>query len=347
MAREITLGWLVWNAWKPYNSSLLMESLELWEYANLYLNAIPTYRLRQRKTGIAPGEIFSLYAATIPKLPEPKDMMVISLSSWQKPTVQRGPDERITPALSSEFSELSGTLVLMGSLADGTATGYSDVDIAYFPPDEEFVGSFGKIRRALTGAARVILSFDHLQHHGIFVIPESLARNRSPLPPSAFHGAVVLRGRNEITTGGWGASRWTNLEPIIKKCLSLAENPRKRPLNLYGIKLFLSQLMLLPSLFLLAVSRDVPKPESFALIREMFPEDCVALDLATKIRASWKRPQSQAFRAGLALWPSPWDFAFAFRRFFRPDKGLMEALDEGFYRAAGRLAWRMRDALER
>lgn len=245
-----------------------------------------------------------------------------------------------------QFSGLSGTLILMGSLADETATGYSDLDAAYFPPDDEFVESFGKIRQALRKAARVILSFDHLQHHGVFVIPKSTTRICSPLPPSAFHKARVLQGEKELILGTWETSWKANLKPIINKCITLAENPEQRPRNLYGIKLFLSQIMLLPSLFLLAREQDVPKAESFGIIKGMFREDCGALDVATELRASWKRLRSRFFEIGVKTWPSPWDFAFAFRRFFRPPWKIIAVLNDGFYGDAGRLARRMKDALD-
>ncbi|MEO0146231.1 MAG: nucleotidyltransferase domain-containing protein [candidate division WOR-3 bacterium] len=322
-----------------------MESLELWEYANLYLNGIPTYRLIWKKTGVEPEEALRLYRATLRGIPcpEPKS---IRLPVWGKDKASNSRHGELIEGLKRQFSGLSGTLILMGSLADNTSTGYSDVDLAYILQDEEFATSAPKIRRALREVARIILSFDHLQHHGVFVIPEGMAVARSPLPPSAFHGAVVLQGKNEVAIGGWEGSYKANLEPIVNKCVALAHNPAQRPRNLYGIKLLLSQLMLLPSLFLSAKSKDVPKSESFALVKEMLPEARAPLDLATEIRASWKRPDSRAFKMGLALSRSPWDFAFALRRFFRPTRRLLDALDEEFYQGVGQMARRMRDALD-
>ena len=314
---------------------------ELWEYANLYLNGIPTYRARQKRTGIAPRRVAELCLDMMARVGEPANARTIHLTEWGN-----GAFREVIGQFRDAFSGLSGTLVLMGSLADNTATGYSDLDAVYFPPDEEFAGSPEKIRRALVKAGRVILSFDHLQHHGVFILPESIARKRSPLPASALQGAVLLSGKTEIILGGWENSWKTNLFPILNKCEKLARNPRARPKSLYGIKLLLSQIMLLPSLFLLAMGKDVSKARSFSLVREMLRDDLPALDLATKLRASWKRPCSRAFKAGLALSPSPWDFAFAFRRFFRPPAETWLALDTGFYEDAGRLARRMRDALE-
>ncbi len=229
-------------------------------------------------------------------------------------------------------------------MADRTATGYSDVDLAYFPPDDEFIFSNKKLRGAIRTTTRYILLFDHLQHHGIFVIPETIARTCSPLPPSAFHGAVVLAGKNEITLGGWEMSWKKDMEPILEKCIKLASDPKARPKNLYGIKLFLSQLMLLPALFLSARGEDVPKPVAIEKVEWMFPEERIALRIATRIRRFWVRP-SRKFHGIGALWLSPWDFAFAFRRFIMPGPDILSALDEEFYQAAGRLARRMKDAL--
>jgi|GEM_PF-1877768 len=318
-----------------------MELHQLWEYADLYLNGIPTYRIRQKTTGIAPRLLGEIYRKMVDGIKGVPGARALNLPEWDG----SGMREVIEPFMEA-LSGLSGTLVLMGSLADSTATGYSDLDAAYFAPDEEFIGSQDRILRALRKAARVILSFDHLQHHGVFVIPESIARSRSPLPPSGFHKAVILSGKNGIELGGWEESWKAKLFPILNKCENLAQNPELRPKSLYGIKLFLSQIMLLPSLFLLAMGRDVPKALSFNLVKEVLGDDLAAIDLATKMRASWNRLSNKAFKAGLKLSPSPWDFAFAFRRFFRAPAGTLSLLDNGFYEDAGRLARRMRDALE-
>ncbi|MGB9589311.1 MAG: hypothetical protein ACP5QG_07840 [candidate division WOR-3 bacterium] len=319
-----------------------MELAELWEYVNLYLNGMPTYRLRRSKMGMEPEEALRLYREMILGLPEPKDVRVIHLQKWE----ETGPFAALIKRIKQAFGGMSGSVVLMGSLADRSSTGYSDVDMAYFPQDKEMTVSFVRMRRALRNATRTILSFDHLQHHGIFVIPAETAAHHSPLPPSAFHGAVVLQGENEITLGGWRMSWKRDLPPILEKLATLAEKPRLRPWNLYGIKLLLSQIMLLPTLFLSTVEEDVPKPDSFVKIKKIFPNDCAAIDLASQMRMEWKRPESRVFRTGIALTPSPWDFAFVARRLFRPGNELIYSLDERFYRAAGQLAKRMRDALE-
>jgi len=318
-----------------------MELSELQEYANLYLNGIPSYRIRQEKTGVAARCLPGLYREMIAGIGESAGARAISPPEWKG-----GASREVIGPFRDAFSGLSGTLILMGSLSDGTATGYSDLDAVYFPPDEEFVESFGEIRRALLRATRVVLSFDHLQHHGVFVVPESIARSCSPLPASAFQGAVVLAGKPGLKLGGWEDFWKTNFFPIVNKCLALAENPGKRPRNLYGIKLFLSQLMLLPSLFLLAGGQDIHKAESFGVVKGMFGEVCGALDVATELRASWKRPRSRLFEMGVNTWPSPWDFAFAFRRFFRSPESMTGKLNNEFYEGAARLARRMKDALD-
>ncbi len=244
------------------------------------------------------------------------------------------------------FEGTGGTLILMGSLADGTWTGYSDVDLLYIGPDFEFTQELRTIRRATLCASRLALEFDHLQHHGPFVMPRTAAAGFSVLPPSALQDALILKGEGPVEIGGWQTGPEVVM-PFINKCLRVGGKPGARPKNLYQLKLLLSQIALMPTLFYRAQGIDISKPQAIKRFIREFPDASQALITASEIRRWWQRPDSRWFRFGLRACPDPWRFAAISARAFGINHFLKEELNHEFYKHVQRFGEVMLNALDR
>ncbi len=220
-----------------------------------------------------------------------------------------------------------GTLVVFGSLADGTETGFSDVDLLWVYPE----GSDPKVvRRTLTRLSKITLLWDHLQHHPPFHASLGELARSSPLPPGALKPAAVLKGEPEITLGGWGRGR----DVLERLAGSVIRRSRERPRNLYELKSFLSWLFLLPALAFRAQGVDLPKPEAIAKAGEISPKAWV-LEPASRLRAQWPRPESALFKLAISLAPDPWPVSRRLaRRLFKIPNWMKGFLTEEFWDGA-------------
>ena len=193
-----------------------------------------------------------------------------------------------------------GTLIVFGSVADRTETGFSDVDLFWIHPDDM---SSKEITRTLFRLSRIILKYDHLQHHAPFHASEKDAREHSPLPPEALEGAIVLKGNNEIILGGWDDGK-TILERLTRSIINRSMNP---PDNLYDLKSFLSWLFLIPALVFRTRGIGLSKKKALIRAPEIF-ENADILEPASHLRKIWPRPRSRLFSFVIDISPNPWRF---------------------------------------
>jgi len=154
-----------------------------------------------------------------------------------------------------------------------------------------------------------LFEFDPLQHHAHIVLTEfDLERYVDALfPLSALDGAralgrdwaplrVLRRSRPEV-------ARW-ELERVCAAFRGLADS-RFAPATPYDLKSFLSELMLLPSLYQQAHGRDCRKRDSFARTAPEFSaETWRIMEEASAVRAGWRYERrahsAQGLAAGLA-----------------------------------------------
>lgn len=190
---------------------------------------------------------------------------------------------------------------LHGSLATGEVTDYSDCDTFLVLRDHAVTDADAllHLRRRLVGSLRTLKAFDPYQHHGHFVVSETdLSAYPEPfLPLAALRRAVTLAGAQRLRIVTRAAEDYA-----IRQChtvaSAIAAQTRQDPRRWSGhdLKLFLSQLMLLPALVLGATGRFVYKRDSFALARPLFgADDWASIEWASRLRLRW--PSSTPYLA--------------------------------------------------
>lgn len=192
----------------------------------------------------------------------------------------------------------TGTLIVFGSVADRTETGFSDVDLLWIYPDD-------LPKRYITNTfmrlSKVILKYDHLQHHGPFISSGTSIKVKSPLPPEAIKNGVVLRGKSIVEMGGWSDGRDVLIR-LVNSVKRLSDSP---PNNLYDLKSFMSWLFLIPTLSFRVKGVYLTKPEAIYRVEEI-SDHWHIIEIASYIRKKWIRPRSLLFSTAITLTPNPW-----------------------------------------
>ena len=195
------------------------------------------------------------------------------------------------------LSKQGALLLVQGSYADGQFTPYSDVDLVVigdlFSQD---------VWKTITKIEELILGIDPLQHHGVQLMDKSCldAYWQMDLPidtikkSSNFTDEPYQLSVKKIIEESYGAkSSVIHTLEAIKRFL---ENKNKQEIGLWAWKYFLSQLMLLPTLFLEAVGKYVYKADSFELAQEYFSETAwYSMEAATKARKVWPNKYDRNF----------------------------------------------------
>jgi hypothetical protein len=222
---------------------------------------------------------------------------------------------------------------LLGSGASGDSTGFSDLDglLVFSEVVERDPEALMHTARVVASSAKYLLARDALQHHGWFVATPSLLRAypQSLLPLATLRDGVTALGPGRLhvrpITSRLIARR--KLWSMVQVFRSLPNGGRSRtPRNLHEEKMLLSQFMLLPSLYLQAVDRYVPKRDSFALARQLLPSaPWEIMDRVSTVRLGWTQPKMGPAWQRLAEAIGPWEAQVAWRRlqslrcdFYRP-----------------------------
>jgi predicted nucleotidyltransferase len=190
---------------------------------------------------------------------------------------------------------------LHGSLATGEVTDYSDCDTFLVLDDRTVTDADALLylRSRLVASLRTLKAFDPHQHHGHFVVSETdLSAYPEPfLPLAALRGAVTLAGAQRLRIVTRVADDYA-IQQCRTVASTIAAHKQQDPRGWSGhdLKLFLSQLMLLPTLVLGAEGRFVYKRDSFALARPQFSADeWASIEWASRLREQW--PSSTPYLA--------------------------------------------------
>jgi nucleotidyltransferase-like protein len=207
-------------------------------------------------------------------------------------------------------------LVLLGSIARGSTTGYSDVDAILIVSDD-----VPKSRRSLTllrsrvlEAGRAVLAYQPLQHHGFLVATPSLLRDASSalrLPAEAVEQTVSLFGRSTPAAFGehWRDSAST-FGALARSLLTTSEWPR-HPWYLHQT---VARFELVPALYLQARGRSCAKHESFDLACEDFPDEWHPYVQLERVRQEWPREARHAVQLAASVVRNPWTAVAVWRR---------------------------------
>lgn len=233
---------------------------------------------------------------------------------------------------------------LHGSFSTIDYTGYSDIDAGIIVKDEVMLNSklLKEFKKNIKPALKIILKYDNLQHHGFFIIPEGFFNCYSEdyLPLEVFKHSRILNKPLKLKINSHRSTEYAKKNFL--KMAGVFSNKSKRPRNLYEVKHFLSQFMLLPTLYLQAKGEYVYKKFSFDLIKKEFSDGWWVMDEISKIRQDWIRPESKLFNTLLDTLPNPWVVSLIYRKLNWKIPGwLSRRLNPRLYDGMSRLACSM------
>lgn len=240
-----------------------------------------------------------------------------------------------------------------GSLASDEEVQYSDLDASLILNDTAFndLETFRKIVRMIWQAQYLLHKQDPLQHHGFFILTnDDLAHHTyKRFPPQLFHESRSLLDDQELVLriSMRPEAPEERRESFQRMLNAVKEKFQEKhyPENYFDLKLLLSQLMLLPTLYLQAKGHDVKKAESFLLARKEFREwEWTPIETATRIRSQWQYSSPMWIRFIRRLYRNPFLSTLLEKRFgptISPDLDVL--LNQDFYKRSLILLERMEE----
>ena len=151
--------------------------------------------------------------------------------------------------IKNHYSELFISVIVHGSVATNEVIPYSDFDGLLIVKDN-FVDS-KKLKDFKRESMKFILKFDPIQHHGWFQISESQLEDypESYLPISVLENAKSIYSIDSETQLNIRIKNKPDYKTGLYNMLNSLENKavnKWKPNNLFQLKSFLSQIMLIP-----------------------------------------------------------------------------------------------------
>jgi hypothetical protein len=207
-------------------------------------------------------------------------------------------------------------LVLFGSIARRSTTGYSDVDAILVVADDVIWDSrrLSSLRLRVLAAGRAVLTYQPMQHHGFFVATPRLLRDASTalgLPVEAMETASSLFGRLTEATferaDGAASERFRVLAQSLRRTASWPDHP-------WDLHRTVAMFELAPALYLQATGRPCAKHQSFGLARKAFPGQWRPYDVLNEVRRRWPREPRPALGHAASALRNPWTAVALWRR---------------------------------
>jgi len=187
--------------------------------------------------------------------------------------------------------------IVHGSFGDLTFTNYSDFDVTLHIPTG-VVQSLEETKRLRLWVIKrlfpFMLSVDPLQHHGPFVLWDSLIESYSEkiLPICAYEHCWSVYETNiefkPLLTDEPENQTWLSL--ITCDALMDASNRFfKSGYNMFSIKRYLSNLMLVPAFYYTDINQPTLKAASFEPFYQKFGPASLAVQHASRMRENWPR----------------------------------------------------------
>jgi hypothetical protein len=189
------------------------------------------------------------------------------------------------------FSSLFKAVIVHGSIANEDEIAYSDFDglliLKGGATESPLFHEFIKVSQ------KIILKFDPLQHHGWFMIKES-ELNSYPehyLPSLVLESSRLIWPKKPMRLTVQSSEESDFIKPFSHLSSHVLGKVKRgwRPTNMYQLKSFLSEVMLLPCLFMTAMDqKPVLKELSFEAAEKRFPHlNWSSVQAASLIRSSW------------------------------------------------------------
>ncbi|RCT55352.1 nucleotidyltransferase domain-containing protein [Winogradskyella sp. KYW1333] len=244
--------------------------------------------------------------------------------------------DQIRKLVIKKYSDVFYAVIVHGSVATNEVVSYSDFDGLLIVKDEYVDSKI--LKRFEQQSLRLIFNFDPLQHHKWFKISE---RDLSNYPEDYFPNAILNHSRLMYPMDD-GLELQLKLKSNLNYNLTLiglldkldAQLERGwRPRNSYQLKSFLSEIMLLPSLYYsLKTNRGIFKKESFTAVAHDFSElEWMPVVTASKIRNNWGYPMNRVQKALLSI--TNWRVRKISARLFAPaiKDEIKAELSDNFY----------------
>ena len=211
-------------------------------------------------------------------------------------------------------------LIVYGSIARGTTTGYSDVDAVLVIRDECALDRvrLRELRGRVLAAERAVTVYQPLQHHGLQIATPGLLTRASAalgMPSETLSSAVSLFGRPV------NASFEQLPVPPDQRFLAFAAALRRTqewPRHIWELHRAISMFELVPALYLQGRGLRCEKHESFRLARTDFPALWAPFDVLGEVRDGWPRVRHPTLQRAATVLRNPWTAVAAWRRLPAP-----------------------------
>lgn len=272
--------------------------VELFDRENLKgkKNTYKLYNKLRKKDSLDTKElakfICALYSELEPCAPKHTKKAEIKLDSIKKKNYNQR-EYSVLQKLNSRFEGENLDLIIHGSYGDGDyLKGYSDLDTIIIARDNVFTPKeLLKARKLVTETRYFQYRIDGLQHHGHLVLTEKMLLNypeHSFLPLDTFRksGATVSETKN--LTINYFRDQKKMKSTFLERLDNVKKSFQRNSSSLYYQKIKISNLLLMPALFVQAKGDYLYKKDSFDKAEEYLSEESwSSIEYASKIRSEW------------------------------------------------------------
>jgi hypothetical protein len=266
------------------------------------------------------GQLTTLIQAVEPWLREILASAPAANEEWTvegsfEPTRYTGRFARLPGVFGPLDDSLPGvSLFLHGSLADHTATAFSDVDdfVVLRADAWREAETLRRVGTALARVARGYQDIDPFQHHGHWLVTEFdlLYYDEGFMPLNVLEGARRVTGESRIDvrrnpdTSGFGKNITSTLRTLRRR-LGLIE--KEGGMNAFRLKGLAGEIALLPAYVLQSHGERCSKSEAICRAAALYSPDALpALEWATRVRSEFE-PLVKCARVDrlrrMAAWP--------------------------------------------
>jgi hypothetical protein len=208
-------------------------------------------------------------------------------------------------------------LIVFGSQARGGTTAFSDLDAMLVIADRaaDNPSALRSLRPRVFAAQRAVLAYQPMQHHGFEIVTPRLLRAAG----SALGMPAVALAANRSVIGGRVTACFAARDHLddprpLRRIVGALAEIRSWPTHPWVLHAVVSMFELIPTLYLQARGRAVPKAESFAVAREEFGASWWPYDRLYEVRREWPPIQRPWLRRASRLLRNPWLAVAGWRR---------------------------------
>jgi hypothetical protein len=211
-------------------------------------------------------------------------------------------------------------LIVYGSIARGSTTGYSDVDAILVIQDECALdrSRLRELRGRVLAAERAVIAYQPLQHHGLQVATPGLLTRASAalgIPSQTLSSAVSRFGRSVRASF---EPPPVSADERFRAFAAALRKTQEWPRHIWHLHRAISMFELAPALYVQGRGLRCQKHESFELARADFPDAWAPFDVLGEVRDDWPRDSQPMLQRAATVLRNPWTAAAAWRRIPAP-----------------------------